>query len=221
LLQKLTILCTILILIVAIIPPTHSTAYQCQSDDEYCDDPECEDPEIVCYYDEEEEVDDSSDSEGEGCLDEDENGVCDTDECYDVDNDGYCDDDPSICIDDDGNDVCDVDEGPSTPDTSSTNDWMNACSTVQEFLYQSCDSYVNSDGTLTSEGEKAVICIRNGAVLAVGGTVGGVPPSIAADILGGLAEITGCGGIVDMDEVKRMVSFGGLTDLGGLTRFLP
>jgi hypothetical protein len=145
----------------------------------------------------------------------------DSEYCDDNDNDGYCDDDPSICIDDDENDVCDVNEVPTMPDTSPINNWMNACSTIQQFLYHSCDAYVNFDGTLTDEGGRAVVCIRNGAVLAVGGTVGGVPPSIAADILGGLAEMTGCGGIVDMQEVKRMVSLGGLTDISSLSKFLP
>ena len=66
-----------------------------------------------------------------------------------------------------------------------------------------------------------MICIRNGAVLATGGMVGGVPPSVAADILGGLAEMTGCGGIVDMQEVKQVVSLGGLTDISSLSKFLP
>jgi hypothetical protein len=145
----------------------------------------------------------------------------DSEYCDDNDNDGYCDDDPSICIDDDENDVCDVDEVPTMPDTSPTNDWMNACSTIQQFLYQSCDAYVNSDGTLTDEGDRALVCIRNGAVLGGGGMIGGVPPSIAADILGGLAEMTGCGGIVDMQELKQMVSLGRLTDLSALSRFLP
>ncbi len=161
------------------------------------------------------------------CLDGETDSIgeeeSDSEYCYDDDNDGYCDDDPDICIDDDENNVCDVDEVPTVPDTARNNwmDWMNACSTVQQFLYQSCDTYVSPDGILTSEGERAVVCIRNGAVLALGGTIGGVPPSIAADILDGLAEMTGCGGIVDMQEVKRVVSLGGLTDLSGLTRFLP
>jgi hypothetical protein len=113
------------------------------------------------------------------------------------------------------------DEVPTMPDTSPRNDWMNACSTIQQFLYQSCDAYVNSDGTLTDEGDRAVVCIRNGAVLGGGGMIGGIPPSIAAEILGGLAEMTGCGGIVDMQEVKQMVSLGRLTDLSALSRFLP
>jgi hypothetical protein len=111
--------------------------------------------------------------------------------------------------------------GGQSEEISPTFDWMNACSTIQQFLYQSCDAYVNSDGTLTSAGERAVVCIRNGAVLAAGGTVGGVPPSIAADILGGLAEMTGCGGIVDMQEVRQVVSLGGLTDISSLSKFLP
>jgi hypothetical protein len=36
--------------------------------------------------------------------------------------------------------------------------WMGACTTIQQVLHQPCESYVNSDGTLTSEGERAVKC---------------------------------------------------------------
>jgi hypothetical protein len=111
--------------------------------------------------------------------------------------------------------------GVQSEEISPAFDWMNACSTIQQFLYQPCNAYVNFDGTLTDEGGKAVICIRNGAVLATGGMVGGVPPSVAADILGGLAEMNGCGGIVDMQEVKQIVSLGGLTDISSLSKFLP
>jgi hypothetical protein len=54
-------------------------------------------------------------------------------------------------------------------------DWMGACTTIQQVLHQPCESYVNSDGTLTSEGERAVKCITNGAVLAGGGLSFGLP----------------------------------------------
>jgi hypothetical protein len=136
-----------------------------------------------------------------------------------TDEDPTEDETDEVPMEDEGDEV--VDEVPSVPGPSSTSEWMNACGTVQQFLYHSCDAYVNSDGTLTSEGERAVVCIRNGVVLAAGGTIGGVPPSMVTDILGGLAEMTGCGGIVDMQEVKQVVSLGGLTDLSQLTKFLP
>jgi len=159
------------------------------------------------------------------CLDDETDSIgeeeSDSEYCYDDDNDGYCDDDPSICIDDDENDVCDVNEVPTMPDTSPTSRWMKACSTIQQFLYQSCDEYVNSDGTLTDEGGRAVDCIIDGAAIAEPGLGFGLPPGLVADILDKLAEMSGCSGVVYMDEVKQVVSLGGLTDLSQLRKFLP
>jgi hypothetical protein len=51
-------------------------------------------------------------------------------------------------------------------------DWMSICTTVQPALYPSCDTLVNSDGTLTPEGQHAVDCIKNGALLAGGAMTG-------------------------------------------------
>ena len=47
-------------------------------------------------------------------------------------------------------------------------DWTNMCNTVQVALYSSCDELVNNDGSLTSQGQHALGCIRNGALLATG-----------------------------------------------------
>ena len=44
-------------------------------------------------------------------------------------------------------------------------DWTNMCNTVQVALYSSCDELVNNDGSLTSQGQHALGCIRNGALL--------------------------------------------------------
>jgi hypothetical protein len=45
---------------------------------------------------------------------------------------------------------------------------MRICTTLQWALYSSCDSLVNYDGTLTDEGDRALTCIKNGALLAAG-----------------------------------------------------
>jgi hypothetical protein len=45
-------------------------------------------------------------------------------------------------------------------------DWMSICSTLQPALLSPCSSLVSSNGTLTYEGNRAVGCIRNGALLA-------------------------------------------------------
>jgi hypothetical protein len=44
-------------------------------------------------------------------------------------------------------------------------DWMGIRTTLQPALYSSCDTLVNS-GTLTAEGQRALGCIKNGAMLA-------------------------------------------------------
>ena len=89
-------------------------------------------------------------------------------------------------------------------------DWMNTCQTVQVALYPSCDNLVNDDNSLTFEGERALGCIRNGAVLALGAGVLGVPWSIIPKGLELLAVPTGCGGVIKMDMLSQV---GGLSDL--------
>jgi hypothetical protein len=61
---------------------------------------------------------------------------------------------------------------------------MGKCNKVQLALYPSCDTLVNSSGgTLTSEGERAFGCIRNGALLALGAIGLGVHPGVSMSIL--------------------------------------
>jgi hypothetical protein len=48
-------------------------------------------------------------------------------------------------------------------------DWIKTCNDLQAALVSSCDVLVNPDNTLTTEGERAVGCIRNGLALAGGG----------------------------------------------------
>ena len=43
--------------------------------------------------------------------------------------------------------------------------WMGICNMVQSVLYHSCDVYVDDNRILTSEGERAFSCIRNGVYL--------------------------------------------------------
>ena len=66
-------------------------------------------------------------------------------------------------------------------------------------LYSSCDTLVNSDGTLPAEGQHALGCIRNGAMLAGGGGLLGAPVPLISKGLSLLAAPTGCGGIIKMD----------------------
>ena len=85
-------------------------------------------------------------------------------------------------------------------------DWTSMCNTVQIALVQSCGTLVNlSDGTLTTSGETAFGCIRNGAlILAAGTLLGQAGPTLG--LLGSLAAPTGCGGIVKMDMLSSIGS---------------
>ena len=79
--------------------------------------------------------------------------------------------------------------------------WDKVCAFGQQVLLQSCSQLVDSNGYLTPAGDKAVGCINNG--LAAGALAGklGISPDVAKNILGRLASLTGCGGIVDMNKL--------------------
>jgi hypothetical protein len=83
-------------------------------------------------------------------------------------------------------------------------DWMQVCTTLQSALVPSCDTLVNPDNTLTSEGRRAVECVTNGALLALGATALKVPTPAIAGGLDFLAASTGCGGIVNMNALKNV-----------------
>ena len=66
--------------------------------------------------------------------------------------------------------------GPSTAIGSSGSvDSSGICNTVQILLIQSCDQLINSDHSLTANGQHAMGCIRNGLFLAAGGQVISIP----------------------------------------------
>ena len=101
---------------------------------------------------------------------------------------------------------------------------MQTCA-FQPALYPCCDTHVNSDGTLTPEGQHAVDCIKNGALLAGGAMAAGsaygvpVPPSLIAKRLSILGAPTGCGGIVKMDQINNVANAAG--GLGALSHLIP
>lgn len=77
-------------------------------------------------------------------------------------------------------------------------DWIKKCNDLQAALVSSCDVLVNPDNTLTSEGERAVGCIRNGIALAGGGSLLlSLPLPLIVAALQVREEPTGCGGIVE------------------------
>jgi hypothetical protein len=80
--------------------------------------------------------------------------------------------------------------------------WTTLCTAEQSYLLESCDSLINPDGSLTTEGDRAVGCITNGAILTVLGTQFNLPLDTIKGILGGLATPTGCGGMVNLDQIQ-------------------
>jgi hypothetical protein len=103
--------------------------------------------------------------------------------------------------------------------SNTATDWMSICTTLQPALYSSCDTLVDTDGTLTAEGQRALGCIKNGAMLAGGAGLLGVPLPLIGKGLSLLAAPTGCGGIVKMDEISNVVSSMG--GIGVLSHLLP
>jgi hypothetical protein len=80
--------------------------------------------------------------------------------------------------------------------------WKTLCSRTQQYLVESCDSLINPDGSLTSQGDRAVGCIWNGAMIAGAANMLHLPVATITGILGGLAQPTGCGGIVNMNQIQ-------------------
>lgn len=90
-------------------------------------------------------------------------------------------------------------------------DWIETCNDLQMALVSSCEVLVNPDNTLTSEGERAVGCIRNGIALAGGGSLLlSLPLPLVIAALQFLEEPTGCGGIVEWGLI------GNVGDLRGI-----
>jgi hypothetical protein len=81
--------------------------------------------------------------------------------------------------------------------------WSFICAQGSQYLLKPCSSLVNSDGTLTSQGDTAVGCIRNGFAAAALATKFNMPFDTIKNALKGFAGLTGCGGIVDMDHIQN------------------
>lgn len=104
---------------------------------------------------------------------------------------------------------------PSSSDRSLTGgiDWMRSCTIFQPALYSSCNSLVNSDGTLTDEGYRSFICIRNGAALAFAAGLNSIPLDLISRGLQTLEGLTGCGGIVNWNIINGIASVSSILDL--------
>jgi hypothetical protein len=81
--------------------------------------------------------------------------------------------------------------------------WSVICTQGSQYLLKPCSSLVNPDGSLTSQGDTAVGCIRNGFAAATVATKYTLPFNLTKGILSGAAGLTGCGGIVDMSQIQN------------------
>ena len=87
-------------------------------------------------------------------------------------------------------------------------DWSGTCNSVQVILVQPCSQLVNSDGSLSSDGQHAMDCIKNGALLALGGQVLSIPLPEAIKILTTIAPSFGCGSVVDFHGAGQLSNLG-------------
>jgi hypothetical protein len=79
--------------------------------------------------------------------------------------------------------------------------WSKICAAGQQYLQQNCSQLVDqSTGALTPEGDKAVGCIRNGALIAALAEKHGIS---APTVVGAAAPIFGCGGIADLNQMQN------------------
>jgi hypothetical protein len=91
--------------------------------------------------------------------------------------------------------------------------YSSVCQSVQPVLIQSCDTLVNGDGSLTTDGTHAMGCIKNGILLGGGASLLGIPLPIVLRGLSILAAPTGCDGIVDMSAFNSLGNIGSISSL--------
>jgi hypothetical protein len=92
-------------------------------------------------------------------------------------------------------------------------DYTGICSKLHPVLVESCDTLVNPDGSLTSDGTHAMHCIRNGILLGTGASLLGVPLPLVLKGLSVLAAPSGCGGVVEMSGFNVLGNIGSLRSL--------
>jgi len=101
-----------------------------------------------------------------------------------------------------------------TANSSQGTNWIDLCTKISFALTSSCDTLVNPDNTLTSQGMHVRDCIQGGALLAGGALLIGTPPTTIVSILPTIAQLGGCGDAVDFSKL----SIGQLQGLGSVFR---
>jgi hypothetical protein len=103
---------------------------------------------------------------------------------------------------------------PSTGGSNTGTNWMDLCTKISFALTSSCDTLVNSDNTLTSQGMHVSDCIQGGALLAGAALLLGTPPTTIVSVLPTVAQLSGCGDVVDFSKLN----LGQLQGLGSIFR---
>jgi hypothetical protein len=87
-------------------------------------------------------------------------------------------------------------------DGQQVTDCSGICSQIQSILVESCNQLVNTDGSFTSDGQRAHDCIQNGVLLGGGALALGLPPPMVILGLKALSGQTGCDNIVNCDALN-------------------
>ena len=103
---------------------------------------------------------------------------------------------------------------PSTGGSNTGTNWMDLCNKISFALISSCDTLVNPDNTLTTAGTHARDCIQGGALLAGAALLLGTPPTTIVSVLPTVAQLGGCGDVVDFSKLN----LGQLQGLGSIFR---
>jgi hypothetical protein len=80
-------------------------------------------------------------------------------------------------------------------------DWNGICNQIQSILVESCGQLVDSDGSFTSDGQRAHDCIQNGILLGGGALALGSPLPMVIPGLKALSDPTGCNNVVNWDAL--------------------
>jgi hypothetical protein len=93
--------------------------------------------------------------------------------------------------------------------------WTTLCGAGQSYLLESCGSLINPGGSLNSAGDTAVGCITNGAIISALAASFNLPLATIKGFLVPLAGLTGCGGIVDMNQIQNSPDVQRLLQIAG------
>jgi len=91
---------------------------------------------------------------------------------------------------------------------------MDLCNKISFALISSCNTLVNPDNSLTEAGTHVRDCIQGGVLLAAGALLLGVDPGTIVSALPKVAELAGCGDVVDFSKL----TLGQLQGLGSIFR---